>query len=128
MALRIAIIEDETSIAQMYEFKFKQAGYDVQYATTGDDAVKLIAEMRPNLILLDLMLPGMTGEQILQKVRAEDWGKDIKVIVLTNTSAEAAPDELNTLGISRYVIKAQNTPAQLLQTVEEVLNSGESYD
>jgi len=118
---RIVVIEDEASIAQMYEFKLKAAKYEVKIAGNGPDGVKLVESFRPHLILLDLMLPGLTGTEVLAKVREQDWGKNIRVIVLTNMSAEEAPDELNELGISRYVVKALTTPQQILDMVAEVL-------
>lgn len=118
---RIAVIEDEASIAQMYEFKLKSAKYEVKTAGNGPDGVKLAESFRPHLILLDLMLPGLTGTEVLAKIREQEWGKKIKVIVLTNMSAEEAPDELLELGISRYVVKALTTPQQILNLVAEVL-------
>ena len=118
---RIAIIEDEASIAEMYEFKLKAAGYEVRHALDGTSGYKLVASYRPHLILLDLMMPGISGPDVLKKIRAEDWGKEMKVIILTNINAEQAPDELNSLEISRYIIKAQTTPKEILEMVEEVL-------
>jgi DNA-binding response OmpR family regulator len=119
--IKIAVIEDEASIAEMYEFKLKAAGYDARHAVNGVDGLKLLEEFQPELVLLDLMMPGMTGQEVLQKVRATDWGKTVKVIVLTNVNTEEAPDELNALDISRYIIKAQTTPQQILEMVQEVL-------
>lgn len=118
---RIAIIEDEATIAEMYEFKLKAAGYDVRHALDGTSGYKLVDSFRPHLLLLDLMMPGMTGQELLQKIRAQDWGKNIKAIILTNVNSEEAPDELNSLEISRYIIKAQTTPKEILEMVEEVL-------
>ena len=119
--IRVAIIEDEVTIAQMYEFKLKQAGYDVKFALDGTAGLKLISEFRPKLILLDLMMPGMTGHELLQKIRKEPWGAEIKVIILTNISSEEAPDELNELNISRYIVKAQTTPQEVADMVQETV-------
>lgn len=118
---RIAVIEDEAVIAEMYEFKLKSAGFDARHAVTGPDGLKLLEEFQPELILLDLMMPGMTGQEVLAKIRTSEWGKDVKVIILTNLSTEEAPDELNSLDISRYVVKAQTTPQEILDMVQEVL-------
>ncbi len=118
---RIAIIEDEASIAEMYEFKLKAAGYEVRHALDGDTGYKLLASFKPHLVLLDLMMPVMTGQELLKKIRAQDWAKKMKVIILTNVSAEEAPDDLTALEISRYIIKAQTTPKEILEMVEEVL-------
>lgn len=118
---KIAVIDDVASIAEMYELKLKNSGYEVRIALDGPSGLKLLEDFKPKLVLLDLMLPGMTGQELLKKARATDWGKDMKVIVLTNVSTEEAPDELTELDISRYIIKAQVTPQQIVDMVKEIL-------
>lgn len=118
---KVAILEDDMAIAGMYQFKLHQSGYDVAVAHNGVDGLKKIIDFRPELILLDLMMPGMTGGEVLAKVRATAWGKDIRVIILTNISRDEAPVELRELGVDHYIVKAQYTPRQVLQLVEEVL-------
>lgn len=118
---KIAIIEDEPSIVEMYKFKLEQSGYEVQFSYNGKDGYELISNFKPDLILLDLMMPEMSGDQLLEKIRRTDWGKSIKVIVLTNIGEDDAPPSLTELGVSRYVIKAQNTPSEVAVMVGEVL-------
>lgn len=121
MKPRVAVIEDDLPIAQMYEFKLLQSGYDVKVAHDGRAGLKLAEDFRPHLLLLDLRMPVMTGDQMLAKLRQTDWGKDIRVIVLTNISRSEAPQQLQFLGIDRYVVKAHTTPAQVQETVRELL-------
>jgi DNA-binding response OmpR family regulator len=123
MKQKIAIIEDEASIAEMYRFKLEQGDYEVRCAFDGKEGFKLVEAFQPTLILLDLMMPEMTGEELLEKIRAADWGSSIKVIVLTNISKDEAPSKLRFLGVDRYVVKAHYTPAQVVALVAEVLNS-----
>jgi DNA-binding response OmpR family regulator len=81
---KIAIIEDDLAIAQMYRLKFEAEGYKVEIAENGKLGLALCEEMKPDLVLLDLMMPEMNGDEMLAKMRSTDWGKDIKAIILTN--------------------------------------------
>src|ERR1700722_17256379 len=103
---KIAIIEDETAIAEMYKFKLEQSGHEVKCAVNGKDGLELIKAFQPDLILLDLMMPEMSGEEMLEKLRATDWGKSVKVIILTNITEDTGPSKLRLLGIEQYVVKA----------------------
>lgn len=117
----IAIIEDEKPIAQLYKMKFELEGFAVSTAQNGHEGFKLVREKSPDLVLLDLRMPHMSGDEMLAKMRATDWGADIRVIILTNLSRDEAPAALRFLGVERYIVKANHTPAQVVATVREVL-------
>lgn len=121
MGKKIAIIEDEPSITQLYKIKLGREGYDIQTAINGKLGLELVEKMRPDLILLDLLMPEMTGEQMLEEMRKTDWGKNIKVIILTNVSRQEAPESLVELNISRYIVKAELTAGQVADIVKEVI-------
>ena len=121
MAQKIAIIEDEPSILELYRIKFESEGYEVQLATTGVAGLELIEKWKPDIVLLDLLMPEMNGDEMLMRLRKEDWGKNIKVIILTNVSKEEAPDNLNELGISRYIVKAEMTSKEVFDIVKQDL-------
>ena|SRR5438445_13542093 len=118
---KIVIIEDEPAIAEMYRFKLQQAGHDVQSALNGQDGLALTKDFQPVLILLDLMMPKMSGEEMLKRLRATDWGKDIKVIILTNITEDSTASRLKSLNIERYIVKANYTPSQVAEIIPEVL-------
>ena len=117
----ILIVEDDQSIAQMYEFKLLQAGYEIRVAHNGADGLISAEQNPPALILLDLRMPIMSGDDMLQELRATEWGQDIQVIILTNISRSEAPAKLQFLGVDRYIVKAHHTPQQVLEIVREVL-------
>ena len=119
---KIAIVEDDPVISQMYRMKFEADGFDVKLADNGKRGVALIEDFRPDMILLDLQMPEMTGDEVLEAVRKESWGQDIPVIVLTNLGAEEAPKSLKGLGIHSYIVKAEFTPRQVVQRVKEALS------
>ena len=118
---KIAIVEDDGVIRQMYQMKFEQEGFDVKVAANGKDGVALVAEMKPDIILLDLHMPEMNGVEALQEIRKKDWGKNIPVIVLTNLGEEESPKSLRSLGIYSYILKADYTPRQVVSKVKEAL-------
>lgn len=118
---RIAIIEDDLPICEMYELKLKYSGYAVRAAHNGLQGLKLCQEFRPDLILLDLRMPVMTGDEMLKKLRETDWGSSIRVIVLTNISKDEAPINLRLLNVDRYIVKAHYTPTQVLDVIREIL-------
>lgn len=120
---KIAIIEDDQAISQMYRIKFEAEGYQVETAANGKLGLSLIETMRPDIILLDLMMPEMNGNEMLQQLRATDWGSTIKVIMLTNTDAQEAAPLVKDLGIRRFIVKAEMTPRQVAEMVKEELSA-----
>lgn len=118
---KVAIVEDDQAIAMMYRMKFESEGYVVETAANGKLGLALAEEMKPDIILLDLMMPEMTGDEMLAKLRATSWGKNIKVIILTNSGEEAAPPEIKQLGVEAYIVKAEMTPRQVAELVKSKL-------
>jgi DNA-binding response OmpR family regulator len=118
---KIAIIEDDQAIAQMYRLKFEAEGYTVETAGNGRLGLELVEKMRPDIILLDIMMPEMNGDEMLEKLRATDWGKDIKVIILTNVGQEEAPESVKRAGVRRFIVKAEMTPRQVAEMVKAEL-------
>lgn len=121
MAKKIAIIEDEPSIQELYKIKFTTDGYDVAVANDGVEGLALVKKWQPDLILLDLLMPNLNGDEMLIELRKDAWGKTAKVIILTNVSKEEAPDNLGELGISRYIVKAEMTSQEVSEIVKEEL-------
>jgi two-component system phosphate regulon response regulator PhoB len=119
--VKIAIVEDDQAISQMYRIKFEAEGYRVETAANGKLGLALAQDMKPDIILLDLMMPEMNGDEMLQKLRATDWGKKIKVIVLTNMGEQEAPDSIHLLDVRRFIVKAEMTPRQVAEMVKSEL-------
>lgn len=118
---KIAIIEDDQAISQMYRFKFEAEGYAIETAENGKLGLQLIESMKPDIILLDLMMPEMTGDEMLEQLRALPWGKDIKVIILTNKGEQEIPDNIKALNVSAVILKADMTPRQVAELVKQQL-------
>lgn len=118
---KIAIIEDDHSILEMYTLKFEVEDFVVVTALDGEAGLELIEETKPDLILLDLMMPKMDGAHMLKELRNKPWGKNIPVIILTNISGDEAPEILSELNVIDYIIKANSTPQAVLDKVKSVL-------
>jgi DNA-binding response OmpR family regulator len=118
---KIAIIEDDPVISQMYRTKFEADGFEVELANNGKTGIALVETFVPDLILLDLQMPEMGGEEALEIIRKNDWGKNIPVIILTNMGEEESPKSLKALGVHSYIVKANLTPSQVVARVKEAL-------
>ncbi|MBP7807476.1 response regulator [Candidatus Saccharibacteria bacterium] len=123
MSVKIAIIEDDQAISQMYRIKFEAEGYSVETAENGKLGLELCEKMRPEIILLDLMMPEMTGDVMLDKLRKTTWGKSIKVVILTNMGEQEIPESVKKLGVSAVILKADMTPRQVAELVKKQLGN-----
>ena len=118
---KITIIEDDPVINQMYRMKFEASGFTVTTASDGQAGVELVAKTKPDIILLDIQMPHMRGDEALAKIRATASGKATPVIILTNVGKEEAPSALKDLGVSSYIVKAALTPSQVVAKVKQTL-------
>ncbi len=118
---KIAIIEDDQAISQMYRMKFENDGFEVETAENGKIGLELVKKMKPDIILLDIMMPEMTGDEMLAKLRQEPWGKNIKVLILTNIGEQELPKSLNSLDVLGIIMKAELTPRQVSLRVKSEL-------
>ncbi len=123
MHKKIVVVEDDPAIRNMYKLKLESSGLNVRVAEDGKQGLTVIEEFLPDMILLDLRMPVMSGDEMLQHIRATDWGHSIRVVVLTNISRDEAPHALRLLNIDRYIVKAHHTPSQVLDIVNEILNT-----
>ncbi len=117
----VAIIEDDPAISQMYRMKFEAEGYTVDTAENGRLGLKLAESMKPDIILLDLMMPEMSGHEMLIELRKTIWGKNIKVVILTNMGEQEAPEGIRDLGVCAFILKADMTPRQVAEVVKTQL-------
>lgn len=120
---KIAIVEDDQAISQMYRFKFEAENYTVNTAENGRLGLELIEKMKPDIVLLDLMMPEMSGDEMLTRLRQMPWGKDIKVIILTNKGEQEIPPSVKAEGVSAVVLKADMTPRQVADLVKQQLQA-----
>lgn len=118
---KIVIVEDDQVLAEIYQTRMQLAGYDCRVANDGLSGLALIRDAAPDLVLLDLMLPQLSGDQVLAQMRNHYWGKNIKVIILTNISEAEAPEGLEKLGFESYIVKANISNDELDKIVARTL-------
>jgi DNA-binding response OmpR family regulator len=109
MAKKILIVDDEENIVISMEFLVKQAGYTLQIARNGEEALEKVADFEPDLILLDVMMPKINGFEVCRRVRENSNWQDIKIIMLTAKGREVEVTKGLALGANAYVIKPFST-------------------
>jgi len=119
--IKIAIVEDDQAISQMYRIKFEAEGYAVETAENGKLGLEMVEKIKPDIVLLDLMMPEMNGDEMLARLRETDWGKDMKVVILTNVGEQEIPEEVKSLGVQAVILKADMTPRQVAELVKKQL-------
>lgn len=120
-ALKIVIVEDNVSLAEIYKTRLDMLGYDCKVAADGEYGLALIESEKPNLVILDLMVPKIAGDMVLEKMRSTDWGKNIKVLIVSNLNEEDAPAGLREKGIEGYAVKATIIEDMLDKMVDNIL-------
>ncbi|NCN25128.1 response regulator [Candidatus Falkowbacteria bacterium CG10_big_fil_rev_8_21_14_0_10_37_14] len=121
MAIKIVLVEDEQFLLEMYKMKFTADGYEVYTASNGVEALKVIAESKPDIVLLDLVMPKMDGYETLKHLRADAATAKLKVYLLSNLGQTGEIDRGVKEGANGYFVKSSMTPSQLSAEVKKVL-------
>ena len=117
----VILIEDEEMLSNMYETKFVKEGYQIKKALDGETGLKLSQEEKPDLILLDIIMPKLDGFSVLRKLKEDPKTKDIPVVLLTNLGQDEDVKKGTKLGAVGYLVKANLTPTQVVDKVREYL-------
>ena len=118
---KVCIIEDEVNLSEMYKILFEQEGYEVRCAFDGESGLKLIEEYKPDLVLLDIMLPKKDGLAVLKELSDDRKKKVGQIVMLTNLGQEAVVQEGFTLGAVGHLVKSALAPDQVLTEVSRFL-------
>jgi len=115
----ILIVEDDPYILKMYELKLGMAGYDVKTAINGRLGLDKVREKKPDLILLDILMPEMDGFEVLEHLKGDPDTKGVPVLVLSNLGQE---DHINkAMSVQGFIVKSQYTPSQVVETIKGVI-------
>jgi len=120
---KLLLIEDDVTLVKMYERKFKSDGYEVSVAYDGQEGLKKAFDEKPDLIILDLMLPKLDGITLFKKIRSQAITFKTPVLLLTNFGQEDAVFECFKLGAVDYLLKSDVTPQQVVAKVENLLKA-----
>jgi DNA-binding response OmpR family regulator len=120
---KVFVVEDDPFLVKAYQMKLSQEGMEVWTATDGKEALKFVAEHEPpNIVLLDLMLPGASGFDILQVIRANETWKKVPVIVLSNLGQSQDVQKAQELGVQDYIVKANTRITEIVDHVRKTMN------
>jgi DNA-binding response OmpR family regulator len=118
---QILIVEDDQFMLKAHEIKFTHEGFDIWFAKDGDEALAFLSRERPDVVLLDLMLPRTSGFDVLATIRKNNTWKDVPVIVMTNLGQPQDIERAKLLGASDYLIKANTKISDVVKKVREYL-------
>lgn len=120
---KVLIADDEPNIVTALEFLLKRAGYDVRTATNGEEALALVESYAPDLVLIDIMMPGKSGYEVCQRMRERPEWRHIKIVMVTAKGREAEISKGLSLGADLYVTKPFSTQ-ELIAAVDRLLAGG----
>jgi len=117
----ILLIEDDPFLVDIYTTKLKEAGFLVQVALDGEEGLRKIKNKKPDLLVLDIVLPRFTGLEFLKKIKSSPKLKKIPVVILSNLGQKREIEEGLRLGAMKYLIKAHFTPSEVVKEIKEIL-------
>lgn len=120
-AFRVLLVEDDSFLRDLISQKMKKEGFTVIEAVDGEESLKKAANENPHIILLDLILPGADGFEVLRKLRAEPITGKVPIIVLSNLGQKEDVEKGIRLGATDYLVKAHNTPGEIIDKIKTIL-------
>ena len=115
------IVEDDNLVAEVYSTKLLEMGHAVQIAQNGKEGLDLIEKDKPDLILLDILMPVMGGIELLEELKKKEEWKNIPIILLTNVGEKESIQKARNFGVKDYLIKSHFTPAEVIEKIESIL-------
>jgi len=117
----ILLIEDDPFLIDIYSTRLKKSDFRVEVAKNGEEALSKLKEKKPDLVVLDIVLPRVDGWEILLNIREKLGWKDLKVIVLSNLGQKEEVEKGMSLGAAKYLIKAHYTPTEVVEEIKKCL-------
>jgi len=121
MMRKILLVEDDPFIMDIYRTKFEKEGMEIDIVKDGEEALKKIKEEPFDLLLLDIVLPKVSGWEVLEKIRENPPKKALKIVVLSNLGQKREVEKALNLGAVKYLIKAHYTPLEVVEEVKKLL-------
>lgn len=121
MAKKILIVEDDKFLRELIARKLTDEGFEIIEAVDGEDGIKKIKEMKPDLVLLDLILPSIDGFEVLSRVKGDASLTSIPIIILSNLGQKEEVEKGLDLGAVDYLIKAHFTPGEIIEKIKNIL-------
>lgn len=120
---KVLIIEDDPLLVKMYQTKLAMEGFSIEIAQDGQQGLDLVKKFKPDLILLDLMLPVMDGFTVLERLKKDGQMKKIPVIVFSNLAQSSDIEQAKSLGAVDYIVKTHLTPNDIVKRIKNFLDN-----
>jgi len=117
----ILLVDDDLTLREMYDERLKAEGFDIIQASNGDEAMRKAKESKPNIILLDIMMPKVNGFDVLKDLKADPDLKDIPVIVLTALIQDVDRVQGKKLGAADYIVKSETMPGEVITKIKNAM-------
>ena len=117
----ILLVEDDPFLADLYTTRLKGAGFEIEVALTGKEGLEKLKERKPDLLILDIVLPTIDGWEILQELGKDERFNDLKIVVLSNLDKKEDIKKAFDFGVVKYLIKAHYTPSEVMEEIEKIL-------
>lgn len=121
MAIKIILAEDDLQLIDMYRRKFEMEGFEVQFAEDGEQAIQILEKWKPDVALLDIMMPKVNGLDVLKYIKEKKGYEDVITVMLTNLGNESTAEEIYKLGATEYIVKADLTPLEVSDKVKALI-------
>jgi len=125
MAKKILIIEDDKFLRELIARKLTNEGYEALEAVDGEEGLKKLKDEKPDLVLLDLILPGIDGFEVLSKMKEDPALSEIPVLILSNLGQRDEVEKGLSLGAVDFLIKAHFTPSEVIEKIKYILKEKE---
>ncbi len=119
----ILLVEDDPFLIDLYVTKSKEAGFKIEVVDDGDLVLEKVKEVKPDILLLDIVLPNVDGWEILRKIKEDIDMKDLIVVILSNLGQKDEVEKGLKLGATKYLIKAHYTPTEVVEEVKKLLRN-----
>jgi len=117
----VFVVEDDPFILDIYTTKLRESGFSVESSSNGQDCIKKVQEVKPDLVLLDIVLPGLDGWEIIREIKKQGEFKDLPIVILSNLSQKQEVEKGLDLGAVKYLIKSNYTPGEVVDEIKDIL-------
>lgn len=117
----ILLVDDDLTLLEMYEDRLKAEGYTIVQAKNGEEALSKVREVKPSLVILDIMMPKVNGFDVLKNLRADQEFKDIPIIMLTALIQDVDRAQGKKLGATDYIVKSETMPGEVIAKIKKAL-------
>ena len=117
----ILLVDDDLTLREMYDERLKAEGFEIVQASNGEEALAKARESKPNVILLDIMMPKINGFDVLKQLKEDENTKNIPVIILTALIQDVDRLQGKKLGAADYIVKSETMPGEVISKIQSVI-------